>query len=232
MDIAVYGPDTLPVWSPQWHLIENAWLPDGGMISGEARQEIERAVSAYLRREAIARAVPFQGDIAGRIQRLRTAVATLARALEVFRQGEGSREARSRLSSFLVLAADDEPHLERLPRDLRDIIHAADMALEELREDERAHDKDADSEALHVRPFRKWDAWDIMIPKLHDIAKKHKLPTAIDNHRISDGDPVPFIDAIIEIETALPAGFRRYDTRGSLAQAILAMLRNGRKGDK
>lgn len=232
VDVAVLNPDTLPVWSPQWEMVEKEWFPYGGTILDVARQDIEQAVTAYLRREAIARTVPFQRDIVDRINRLRKAAATFATAIEAFRQGDGSREARSRLTEFLVTASDDDPHLERLPRDLEDIIHAADMALADLHEDGTMPDSNADAEFLEVRPFRKWDAWDSMVRQIHETARKHGLPVAIDNHKIQDGDPVPFIDAIMAIETTLPADYRRYETRASLAEAVLRIIRNHRKGGK
>ena len=232
VDVAVFTPDALPVWSPQWEMVEKAWLPDGGTISDVARQDIDLAVNAYLRREAIARNVPFRRDIAERINRLRKAAATFATAIEAFRHGDGSREARSRLTEFLVTASDDDPHMERLPRDVQDIIHAADMALKDLYEDGNMPDNNADAEFLDVRPFRKWEAWDVMVQRLHDIARKHGLPTAIDNHKIQDRDPVPVIDAIMAIEASLSADFQRYDSRASLAKAVLRIFCNNRKGGK
>ncbi|MGQ3674671.1 hypothetical protein ACT6QH_04110 [Xanthobacter sp. TB0139] len=232
MDVAVFNPDALPVWAAQWEPVERAWLPDGGTISDTARQEIEQVVNAYIRRESIARNVHFQRDIAERINRLRKATATFATALAAFSQGEGSQEARSRLTTRLVADAGDEPHLERVPRDLRDLIHAADMALAHLNEDGTTPDSNADTEFLDVRPFRKWDAWEVMIQGLHEVARKHGLPVAIDNHKIGDGDPVPFIDAIMAIEATLPKEFQRYDTRASLAKAVLRIIRNGRDGDE
>lgn len=220
LDVAVYRSGAWPLWTPQWDAIGNAWLPSDGAIADEARQDIEQVVNGYLRNETIARAVPFRQDIADRIRRLHTAAAAFAAALRAFRQGDGSREARSRLTACLVTAAEDDPHLERVPRDLRDIIQATDMVLADL-----------DAEAPDVRPFKKWGAWDILIQRLHDIAVKHRLPTSIDNHKINDGDPVPFIDAIMAIETTLPENFQRYDTRASLAKAVLRILRNNRKSD-
>lgn len=231
-DVAVFNPDALPVWAPQWDTIEKAWLPGGVVLMGEVRQDIEAVINAYIRRESIAREVPFQSDIAERINRLRKATATFATALAAFSQGEGSREARSHLAARLVTAAEDEPHMERVPRDLRDIIHAADMALADLNEEGITPDINAEVEFLDVRPFRKWDAWEVMIQGLHEIARKHGLPVAIDNHKIGDGDPVPFIDAIMAIETALPKEFQRYDTRASLAKAVLRIIRNGRDIDE
>lgn len=118
VDVAVFNPDALPVWSPHWDRIEEAWLPAGGAIADEARHGIEQILNAYLRREAIARHVPFQQDIIKRIRGLRTAATNFAAVLDAFGQGDGSREARSRLTAFLVTAAEDEPHLDRVPRDL------------------------------------------------------------------------------------------------------------------
>lgn len=232
VDAAVYRPDALLVWSPQWDTIEKVWLPSGGMLADEARQDIEGVVNAYIRRETIARAVPFQQDIAERISRLRTAAANFAAALAAFGQGDGSREVRSRLTTFLVTAKEDEPHLERLPRDIHDIIHAADMALTDLGEDGLAPGADLDAEALDVRPFRIWEAWDVMVQRLHDLSGEHGLPTAIDNHKIQDGAPVPFVDAIMAIETTLPQYLQRYDTRASLANAMLRIARKNRKSSK
>lgn len=105
------------------------------------------------------------------------------------------------------------------------------MVLADLNEGALTGDADRNAEALDVHPFRKWDAWHVMIRRLHDAAEKHGLPTAIDNHKINDGDPVPFIDAIIAIETTLSADYQRYDTRASFVRAVLCIIRNKRNGD-
>lgn len=235
-DVADFNPDTLPVWSPQWEAIEKAWFPDGGALSTEARQDIEQAVNAYMRREFIARTVPFHSDVKYRIEQIQKAAHIFANALSVFKQGDGSREALSRLTPFLATAADDDPHLERLPRDLDAIIHAAGMALADMNPDISALDTDADAGALNLRPFKKWDAWNTMILKLYGIAGKHRLPTTINNNNIGRrdvaGDPVPFIDAIMAIEGGMMADYQRYDTRGALANAVLCLIRSNRKSDK
>ncbi|MFG1478966.1 hypothetical protein V5F53_09915 [Xanthobacter sp. V4C-4] len=64
------------------------------------------------------------------------------------------------------------------------------------------------------------EAWDVMVQRLHAAARQNGRPTDIDNHKINDGAPVPFIDAIIAIEPTLTTDYQRYDTRAFLAHVL------------
>jgi hypothetical protein len=120
----------LPVWRPDWELIEKAW---SRTVPPPARDEIALAVGVYLRDESLVRAAPFKDDVRKKLAHLRKAAETFARAIAVFNRGPGADEAGARLRPLLPVAIEDQKwHLDKMAREADSVALASALAIDEL----------------------------------------------------------------------------------------------------